>query len=117
MEENCTRYAWPVTVLKPGRIPTVRNLELGKEIFQRDCADCHGYNGEGDAKKHVPVIHGQHYRYLERQYAWIRSGLRRNSNKEMVEQIQGYSLREEDAVLSYTASLLPPGSALQAPRM
>jgi cytochrome c553 len=92
-----------------------RNLEQGKEIYQRDCADCHGYNGEGDAKKHVPVIHGQHYRYLERQYAWIRSGLRRNSNKEMVKQIQGYSLREEDAVLSYTASLLPPEEKLAEP--
>ena len=89
-----------------------RYLELGKEIYQRDCADCHGYNGEGDVKKHVPVLHGQHYRYMERQYSWIRSGLRRNANKEMVEQIQGYSLKEEDAVLSYTASLLPPEEKL-----
>ena len=33
----------------------------------------------------------------------------------MVEQIQGYSLREEDAVLSYTASLLPPEEKLAEP--
>ena len=85
-----------------------RNLSLGKEIYMRDCADCHGENGEGDVKKHVPVIHGQHYRYLERQYKWIRDGRRRNANKEMVEQIQGYTLKDELAVLSYTASLMPP---------
>ena len=92
-----------------------RDLELGKEIYLRDCADCHGENGEGDVKKHVPMIHGQHYQYLERQYRWIRNGLRRNANKEMVEQIQGYSLREEKAVLSYTASLVPPEERLADP--
>ena len=92
-----------------------RDLELGKEIYLRDCADCHGENGEGDVKKHVPMIHGQHYQYLERQYRWIRNGLRRNANKEMVEQIQGYSLREEKAVLSYTASLVPPEEKLADP--
>jgi len=85
-----------------------RYLDLGKEIYERDCSDCHGETGEGDVKKHVPAIHGQHYEYLERQYRWIRNGRRKNANKEMVEQIQGYKLRDEKAVLSYTASLQPP---------
>ena len=92
-----------------------RHRELGKEIYLRDCADCHGENGEGDVKKHIPVIHGQHYEYLERQYRWIRNGRRKNANKEMVEQIQGYSLREEKAVLAYTASLMPPEDKLADP--
>jgi len=82
-------------------------LAQGKEIFQQDCADCHGENGEGDGKKHVPVIQGQHYQYLRRQYRWIRDGRRRNADEKMVEQIQRYSLREEMAVLAYTASLKP----------
>ncbi|UCB55261.1 MAG: c-type cytochrome [Thiotrichales bacterium] len=92
-----------------------RYIELGREIYERDCADCHGESGEGDVKKHVPAIHGQHYEYLERQYRWIRNGRRRNANKDMVEQIQGYSLRDEKAVLSYTASLIPPGEKLADP--
>lgn len=92
-----------------------RYLEKGKEIYQQDCMDCHGENGEGDEKKHIPVIHGQHYQYLQRQYRWIRNGRRRNANKEMVEQIQGYTLRDENAVLSYTASLLPPEDKLADP--
>ena len=92
-----------------------RYMELGKEIYLRDCADCHGEEGEGDVKKHVPVIHGQHFEYLERQYRWIRNGRRLNANKEMVEQIQGYTLKEEKAVLSYTASLQPPEEKLADP--
>lgn len=90
-------------------------LELGRKIYLRDCMDCHGKNGEGDAKKHVPVIYGQHYQYLTRQYIWIRNDRRRNANKEMVEQIQGYSLREEKAVLAYTASLKPPEDKVAEP--
>lgn len=90
-------------------------LELGKEIFLRDCVDCHGENGEGDSKKHVPMIQGQHYQYLARQYRWIRDGRRRNADKNMVKQIQGYSLREEKAVLAYTASLKPPKDKLAEP--
>jgi cytochrome c553 len=90
-------------------------LELGKEIFLRDCADCHGAKGEGDIKKHVPLIQGQHYQYLRRQYRWIRDGRRTNADKNMVEQIQGYSLREEKAVLAYTASLKPPVEKLADP--
>lgn len=92
-----------------------RYLAMGKEIYQFDCADCHGELGEGNAKKHVPVLYGQHFQYLARQYRWIRDGRRRNANKEMVEQIQNYSLREERAVLAYTASLRPPEEKLAAP--
>ena len=61
-----------------------RYLEQGKEIFLRDCADCHGAHGEGDVKKHIPMIQGQHYQYLLRQYRWIRDGRRRNADKNMV---------------------------------
>ncbi len=92
-----------------------RYLEQGKDIFLRDCADCHGVNGEGNIKKHIPMIQGQHYQYLTRQYRWIRDGRRRNADKNMVEQIQGYSLREEKAVLAYTASLKPPAEKLAEP--
>ena len=89
-----------------------RYLEQGKEIFLNDCADCHGEQGEGDIKKHVPMIQGQHYQYLARQYRWIRDGRRRNADKKMVKQIQNFSLREEKAVLAYTASLKPPKEKL-----
>jgi cytochrome c553 len=90
-------------------------LQQGKEIFLRDCADCHGESGEGDIRKHIPMIQGQHYQYMARQYGWIRDGRRRNADKNMVEQIQAYSLGEEKAVLAYTASLKPPAEKLAEP--
>ena len=57
-----------------------RYLDMGKEIYMRDCADCHGDDGEGDVRKHVPRLQGQHFRYLERQYKWIRNGRRGQGN-------------------------------------
>jgi len=92
-----------------------RDLDFGKQIYLRDCADCHGEKGEGDDARHMPMIQGQHYQYLVRQYRWIRNGRRRNADKEMVKQIQGYSPHEEDAVLAYTSTLNPPKEKLAKP--
>lgn len=89
------------------------NLELGKEIYERDCKDCHGANGEGNEEDHVPKIHGQHYLYLKRQFDWIRNGKRRNADKKMVKQIEGYSARDEVAVLSYVSHIVPENTAAQ----
>jgi len=89
--------------------------DLGREIYQRDCAECHGDNGEGNLQDHIPAIYGQHFNYLMRQFDWIRSGRRRNSDEKMVKQIQGYRGREQAAVLSYTAALKPPENKLAAP--
>lgn len=81
--------------------------ELGKEIYDRECAECHGDNGEGDKEEIIPLIQGQHYEYLIRQFDWIRNGRRRNADNEMVKQIRRFSLSDEQAVIAYTASLTP----------
>jgi cytochrome c553 len=88
---------------------------MGEEIYQRDCAECHGERGEGDVEDHIPALYGQHFNYLMRQFDWIRMGKRRNSDEKMVKQIQGYTAREQSAVLSYTAALKPPEDKLAAP--
>jgi cytochrome c553 len=91
------------------------DLNLGKEIYERECADCHGGEGEGDVKKHVPAIHGQHYHYLVRQFHWIRNGRRRNADPEMVRQIERFTAQDISAVMAYTASLQPPAEKLAEP--
>lgn len=88
------------------------DLELGERIYREKCADCHGDRGQGNAQDHVPAVAGQHYLYLERQFAAIRSGERRNSDPEMVKQIKGFNPREESAVLDYVARLRPPAERL-----
>ena len=83
------------------------DLALGKRLYQEHCADCHGDSGEGSNDDLVPRIQAQHYKYLLRQFQWIRDGKRRNANAEMVEQIQQFEDEEIEAVLDYSSRLLP----------
>jgi cytochrome c553 len=55
-------------------------VERGEKLYAEYCARCHGANGEGDAAAFVPRIQAQHFRYLLRQFEWIRDGKRRNAN-------------------------------------
>jgi len=91
-----------------------RDLELGERLYRKNCASCHGESGEGDAEKYVPRIQAQHFKYLVRQFKWIRDGKRRNANAEMVTQIQEFGEPETQAVLDYVSRLEPP-EELQAP--
>lgn len=84
------------------------DLVLGARLYQEKCLDCHGKNGMGREEDHLPQIAGQHYAYLRRQFDAIRDGRRKNSDPEMVKQIQNFTPREEAAVLDYTSRLSPP---------
>lgn len=90
------------------------DLERGAALYQDNCADCHGAQGEGDDEEHIPAIAAQHYLHLMRQFDSIRSGERTNADPEMVEQIQGFSAAEQSAVLDYTARLRPAPERLAA---
>ncbi|MCP4293987.1 MAG: c-type cytochrome [Proteobacteria bacterium] len=67
------------------------DLKLGKKLFTDNCIRCHGDHGQGMYKDYYPVIAGQNYFYLMRQFAWIKGGKRRNANPDMVKQIAGFS--------------------------
>jgi len=90
------------------------DLELGERLYRENCARCHGAQGEGKADEYMPRIQAQHYKYLKRQFRWIKGGKRRNANAEMVTQIQGLKALETRAVLDYVSRLEPP-AGLQAP--
>ncbi len=91
------------------------DLSLGERLYREECADCHGSLGEGDMQDHIPLIQGQNYRYLVRQFEWIRSGRRRNADSKMVKQIQRFDLRQEQAVLDYVSRIQPPAERLAKP--
>ncbi len=82
--------------------------EIGKRMYQEHCVDCHGERGEGDRKKHHPRIQGQHYRYMVRQFEWIRDGRRRNADRQMVKQIHGFSHHEVQLVINYVSHIPLP---------
>ncbi len=91
------------------------DLELGKRLYEENCTDCHGKNGEGHVVDHIPAIYGQHYRYLVRQFEWIKTGRRRNADSKMVKQIRGFHHRDILAVMDYVSRLQPPPEKMAQP--
>ncbi len=88
------------------------DLEYGERLYRENCVDCHGERAEGIPEKNMPLIQGQHYAYLVRQFEWIRDGKRRNADKEMVQQIQGFDDRAIKAVMDYVSRLRPPADRI-----
>lgn len=82
----------------------------GKELYEKECLECHGKNGEGVKDKFYPVIAGQHYKYLLRQMTEIRDGHRRNANPDMVKIIKKYNNDQLVAISAYQSSMTMPGS-------
>jgi cytochrome c553 len=91
------------------------DLEKGKRLYSEYCVECHGDQGEGIANEHMPLIQGQHYPYLVRQFEWIEKGKRRNADPEMVKQIKGFNAEDISAVMDYVSRLSPPTDRLAAP--
>lgn len=80
-----------------------KNLAHGKALYERDCANCHGAKGEGDAARFIPRIAAQHYSYLLRENRAIQSvsGKRRDADPAMVKALKGYSYKDIAAVSDY----------------
>ena len=132
LRDNPTMYPFAATLVDPQEladvsayieslcIPTehgkyegadvAMQVAKGKDLYEKQCKECHGANGEGDKAKFYPVIAGQHYKYLLRQMTEIRDGHRRNANPDMVKVIKPYTDDQLVAISAYQASLKMPGS-------
>ncbi len=89
---------------------TALRLAEGKALYEKECLECHGKNGQGNKEKFFPVIAGQHYKYLLRQMTEIRDGKRRNANPDMVKIIKKYNDDQLISISAYQSSLVMPGN-------
>lgn len=99
---------------EPGMGPGT-DLELGEKLYKDNCVQCHGDNGQGMPDKYYPRIQGQHYKYLVRQFEWIRDGKRRNANPDMIKQIAGFSDKDMQAVMDFVSRQKPPAEMVGEP--
>jgi len=80
----------------------------GQKLYKDNCVRCHGEKGEGNNEKFYPRIQGQHYKYMLRQFEWIRDGKRRNANPDMIKQIKAFSNKDMKAVINYVSHIPVP---------
>jgi cytochrome c553 len=92
-----------------------KDLKHGEKLYKKNCVKCHGETGYGSSKKFYPRIQAQHYKYMLRQFEWIRDGKRRNANPDMVKQINSFTERDMKAVIDYVSRFKPPKKDLAYP--
>jgi cytochrome c553 len=54
------------------------SLDAGRRLYAQQCLGCHGAEGEGNGVLLVPLLAGQHYNYLLRQFLDTVEGRRPN---------------------------------------
>ena len=102
------------------------DLGLGKTLYEKNCVKCHRDHGQGNWKEdppvvegqpvqaeegktepaYFPVLAGQTYLYLIRQFSWIQIGKRRNANPDMVKQIKEFSFLDMKSVTDYASRFI-----------
>ncbi len=92
--------------------PGTPEWKEGQKLFKENCVKCHGDQGQGSAEKFYPQIRGQHYKYMLRQFEWIRTGKRRNANPDMVKQIKNFTRDQEKKVINYVSWIKVPKELL-----
>jgi cytochrome c553 len=80
----------------------------GQQLYKDNCVQCHGEIGQGNEEKYYPLILGQHYKYMLRQFEWIRDGKRRNANPDMVKQIANFTDEDMKMVINYVSRIPVP---------
>ena len=87
-----------------------KTVKRGKELYEKDCKTCHGAGGEGNEAKFIPMLVGQHYKYMQRQLDEMRAGKRKNADKDMLKVIKPYTDADIEAAADYMSRLPVPGA-------
>jgi cytochrome c553 len=86
-----------------------QQLAHGMQVYQSECASCHGPSGRGDARKAVPWLAGQHYKYLLREMYYTTDNRRPNLSNHRVF-LDRFTRPDYEGVADYLSGLIsPPG--------
>lgn len=92
----------------PGRGDGQR-IAHGRQVYQTECASCHGPLAQGDERKAVPWLAGQHYKYLLREMYYTSDNRRPNLSNHRVF-LDRFTLPDYEGVADYLSGLIsPPG--------
>lgn len=83
-----------------------RALKSGKQLFQRQCAMCHGKNAEGSAEEPIPALAGQHYRYTLAQLKNFAAGHRGQVEPPVIDFTAGLSAEDQSGIADYLSRLM-----------
>lgn len=89
---------------RPGR-GDGRSLRNGEQLFQRQCATCHGKRAEGSADEPIPALAGQHYRYTLAQLKNFAAGHRGQVEPPVIDFSAGLSAGDQNSIADYLSSL------------
>jgi hypothetical protein len=89
-----------------------RQVETGSRLYTRDCAGCHGADGEGNGVTLVPRLAGQHYKYVLRQLHDTLEQRRPNMPPPHPQLFDPLQVDQLTGLADYLARLQPPRRVL-----
>jgi cytochrome c553 len=84
-----------------GGVGNGQSLDLGARTYFRTCERCHGPLGEGDARRAIPRLAGQHQGYLFRQFFDAVEGRRPNMSALHLKLMRPLSREQIDGISDY----------------
>jgi cytochrome c-type protein NapC len=81
------------------------NVEKGRRFYRKECAGCHGDQGQGDQSRKIPQLTGQYSIYLMRQIDNFRNGDRLHDDPRDADIFKFFSGVEIGDMLAYLSIL------------
>lgn len=81
------------------------DIEKGRHFYRRECAGCHGKQGEGQGGRDIPALTGQHSQYLIRQIDRFRKSERLHDDVRDAAIFSSFNDVEIGDMLAYLSTL------------
>lgn len=79
--------------------------DKGRALYNKECRSCHGTDGWGRHDREVPMIAGQHTKYLLRQVDKYRQGIRLHDESDPVELLTQFTDAELMDIFAFLATV------------